>query len=338
MLKSKPQVSVIMPTYNTNETYLKTAIESILNQSLEDFEFIIIDDGSVENDYAIVNSYEDKRIKAYKNKENLGVAGTLNKALSLAQGKYIARMDADDISNQDRLKTTVEFFDQHPDIDICGSFVKTFDAKNKKQKFFEDNLDIRAQLFFTSPFAHPSVTFRKTAIEKYNIRYEEKIKAEDYRLWSELAKNKAVKFANIPEYLLNYRIHPEQITKSDKNVIDSGSKVVDDLLDFIDCDLEADKRQLFIDFSRFKREFSAAELKEIDKLLLDIIENYNIEKITSKAAAYKVFNYNYAKTCLRQKLVYDDYHAKIYKDSAISKKSKLNTKYKTIISLLDIIA
>ena len=338
MSKDKPQVSVIMPTYNTNEDYLRKAIDSILSQSLEDFEFIIIDDGSVENDYEILTSYEDERIKAYKNEKNLGVAGTLNKTLSLAQGKYIARMDADDISNKDRLKTTVEFLEEHPDIDLTGSFVKTFGAKSKKQKYFQDNLDIRAQLFFTSPFAHPSVTFRKSSVEKYDIRYKEDIKAEDYELWSELAKHKGFKFANIDAYLLNYRIHPEQITKSDKNVIDSGSKVVNDLLDFIDCDLEANKRKLFLDFARFKRKFTVSELKEIDKLIIDIIENYNIEKITSKKAAYKVFNYNYAKTCIRQKLVHDDYKSKIYKNSEIAQKAKLNTKDKIIISLLDIIA
>lgn len=118
--KKKPAISVLMPVYNS-EKYLNEAIESILNQTFVDFEFIIINDASNDNSENIIESYQDSRIKYFKNEKNLGVAKTLNKGLKLAQGKYIARMDSDDISLPERLYKQFKFMEVYNDIDVCGS-------------------------------------------------------------------------------------------------------------------------------------------------------------------------------------------------------------------------
>src|SRR5574344_639787 len=111
-----PKISVVMPVYNTDETFLRESIESILNQSFKDFEFIIINDGSTNNAEDVILSYKDERIRYYKNDINLKLIKTLNRGLLLAEGEYIARMDSDDISLPTRFQTQVEFLGKNPNI------------------------------------------------------------------------------------------------------------------------------------------------------------------------------------------------------------------------------
>ena len=117
-----PVISVIMPVYNTKEKFLREAVESILNQTFTDFEFIIINDGSDSITEDIILSYKDLRIKYLKNEQNLGIVQSLNKAVKTAKGKYIARMDADDISMPHRLEKQYEFMENHPQCGVCGTY------------------------------------------------------------------------------------------------------------------------------------------------------------------------------------------------------------------------
>ena len=121
-----PRVSVILPAYNA-EAYLKEAIDSILNQTFPDFQLIVINDCSTDGTEEIIRQYADPRLVPVKNEKNLGIAATLNRGLSLAQGDYIARMDADDISLPHRLERQVAYLDAHPDIAVLGTNVETFD-------------------------------------------------------------------------------------------------------------------------------------------------------------------------------------------------------------------
>src|SRR5882672_11542755 len=125
-MNNSPLVSVIMTVYNT-EKYLTEAVNSILNQSLKDFEFIIIDDGSTDGSAQLLDSFLDPRIRIFKSSENLGLIVQSNKALGLARGKYIARMDSDDISLPTRLATQVAFLESHLEIGLCGTFLAYFD-------------------------------------------------------------------------------------------------------------------------------------------------------------------------------------------------------------------
>lgn len=208
---SSPLISVLMPVYNS-EKYLAAAIESILNQTLKDFEFWIINDGSQDISYDIIENYavRDKRIKTLHLQKNSGIAVALNKGLQKAKSKYIARMDADDISLLQRFAKQITFMEANPAIDMCGTAVQTFDEK-KKGDVWQPPLrhkEILAHNVFTPSFSHPTVMIRSSVIKQHRIRYDESfVPAEDYELWIRM-QNLCV-MANIPEVLLEYRVSAE---------------------------------------------------------------------------------------------------------------------------------
>lgn len=204
-----PKVTVLMPVYN-GEKYIGEAIESILNQTFTDFEFLIINDGSTDSSVEIISSCKDPRVRLVHNAKNLGLVKTLNIGLKLSQGKYIARMDCDDISLPGRLAKQVAFMDAHPDVCICGTWIRTISATTGDIWDYPcDDPTIRCSLIFGSVISHPSVTIRKEGLEKHQLFYDERyIHVEDYEMWVRCSRY--VKFANIPEALLQYRRHEHQ--------------------------------------------------------------------------------------------------------------------------------
>ncbi|EKE02185.1 MAG: glycosyl transferase family 2 [uncultured bacterium] len=209
-----PKVSVIMSVYNA-EKYLKDSIQSILSQTYKNFEFLIIDDGSTDKSVEIIETFKDARIKLIKNKENLGVSLSRNKALNMAAGEYIVTMDADDISLPKRIAKQVKFMDKNPEVGICGSWMKTLGKKSFIIKYPESHERIKCYLLFYSPIANPTTIVRKDIIKKHNLGYEEDfLVAHDYYLWTEIYKSTFL--ANIPEVLLLYRQHESQLTAKSK--------------------------------------------------------------------------------------------------------------------------
>ena len=207
-------ISVIMPVHN-GEKYLAEAIKSILAQTLKDFEFIIIDDCSTDHTAEIIKSFKDPRIIVIKNDHQSGVATSLNKGINAAKGKYVARMDADDISLSKRFETQVAYMEKHPTVGVCGTWVKTFNTNDtKKRQLWKKPVtdgEIKMLMFFTSSLIHPTVMFRRETLNTYNLRYDETYQsAQDYELWSQAID--CVEFANIPKVLLLYRIHANSIT------------------------------------------------------------------------------------------------------------------------------
>ena len=203
MQENGPKVTVLMPVYN-GEKYLCEAIESILNQTFTDFEFLIIDDGSTDRSVEIIKSYDDPRIRLEVNVSNLKLSKALNKGLDIACGEYVARMDCDDISLPDRLYKQVTFMDNHPEVGICGTWVETFgDLCGYFLRHPADPETIKAKLFFDSYLAHPTVIMRLASLNKYCLRYAN-LFAEDYGLW--VKASFLFPLANIPEVLLKYRI------------------------------------------------------------------------------------------------------------------------------------
>ncbi len=205
-----PIISVIMPVYNTAK-YLNEAIESILNQTFTDFEFIIIDDCSTDGSLEIIKSYDDKRIILIENEFNKGYVFGLNYAISIARGKYIARMDSDDISVSYRFKRQFDFLEENTRVTICGSFMEI--VHNYEPINYPISHDeIKVQFLDNSCLAHPSVMFRKSFIIENNLIYDENMTpAEDYDLWTKIASINAF-FSNIPERLVKYRVHENQIS------------------------------------------------------------------------------------------------------------------------------
>lgn len=211
-MSSLPKVTILMPVYN-GETYLKQAIESILNQTFKDFEFLIINDGSTDKSVEIIESYHNPRIRLIHNKKNLGVVASLNKGIELTQGEYIARMDCDDISLPQRFEKQVIFMENHPEIGVCGTAFKIIDQKGNLislNKFPVGPWLIKWLLHFFCPLAHPTVIMRTSLVKRaggYNIRA---IHCEDYDLWIRLSS--ITELTNLNNILLNLRKHEQNIS------------------------------------------------------------------------------------------------------------------------------
>ncbi|MFV0419941.1 MAG: glycosyltransferase family 2 protein [Dysgonomonas sp.] len=203
-------ISVIMPAYNV-EKYVAEAIESILIQTFTNFEFIIIDDGSSDETANIIKTYTDPRIIYIRNEKNMGLIWSLNYGIRLSKGKYIARMDADDISRPERFQRQYDFMERHSDISVLGTgFLYMHTGIEYCQP--SNNDQIRIKLMCKSSLAHPTVMMRKSDLDHNKLSYDTSyLYAEDYRLWVEFALND-LKLANLAEILLNYRVHDTQIS------------------------------------------------------------------------------------------------------------------------------
>lgn len=209
---SYPAITVLLPVFN-GEKYLRQAIDSILNQTFSDFELLIIDDGSTDRTLEIINSYNDSHIKSVRSRKNRGIVYTLNYGIKISRGKYIVRMDADDVSRKDRLERQFRFMEENEEIGICGSWVKIFIYNpifGITLKFPTTPGEIRHLLKKQNVIQHPSVIMRKDLLVKFDLRYRNKYPhAEDFDLWSRANEHFAL--ANIPEVLLYYRYHPNSV-------------------------------------------------------------------------------------------------------------------------------
>jgi glycosyltransferase involved in cell wall biosynthesis len=206
-----PPVTVLMPVYN-GEAFLSQALESVLRQSFQDFELLVIDDGSTDATAAILEACSDRRLRIVRNPRNLGLVATLNKGLDLARGELVARMDQDDIASPARLESQVQFLSRHPQIGVCGTWFHALSGgRCTLVQTPCTHEDLSAHLFFSSPFAHPSVMLRKAMLDRNGLRYDPAAKdAEDFDLWVRCRSH--TRFATLPRALLKYRIHDRQVS------------------------------------------------------------------------------------------------------------------------------
>lgn len=228
-MKRPPTISVIMTVYNA-ENYLYESINSVLNQTFFDFEFIIIDDGSIDNSVHTIKKIKDSRIQLIQEKHQ-NYVDLLNKLIKYAQGKYIVKMDDDDIMVENRIERQYTYMENNLDIDVCGSWAETFGKDSYLIQPPISNLEIQSSLLLHSPIVHPSVIFRKSSIDSYcnkfnTVFYNPNYKyADDYKLWIDLAINNW-KFANMSEVLLKYRLSDKQITSKYKKECINLSSVI----------------------------------------------------------------------------------------------------------------
>lgn len=209
-----PLISVVMPVYNSAK-YLPLAIESILNQTYTDFELIIIDDGSTDASREIIKKYaqQDRRIKTKRNPSNLGICLSLNYGLSLAKGKYIARMDSDDWSYPERLGEQLAFMKSHPQVVICGGSIEVCNKKLaviNRRMYPRSDKKIREKMLRINPFAHPAVMYRKNFVVKVGGYSPLFTGVEDYDLYFRLGKEG--RFANLSQRILKLRTHPDSVS------------------------------------------------------------------------------------------------------------------------------
>lgn len=241
-----------MCVYNTPEAILRESIESILKQTFSNFEFIIVLDSPTDNSSLVVKSYrEDKRIIVLENDNNIGLTKSLNKGLSIAKGKYIARMDSDDISLPNRFEIQFKYLEKHKNLCGCGSYICVFDNSFRAttgMNFFTNNPRVEPirLLFGNAGIPHPTAMLRKSFLDENDIKYDERFKkSQDYSLWIDIYKNKG-RMGLLKQVLLLYRVSSFQI--SNKSNLEQNtyqlSIMKDLLMNLIDCstdDLEINK-------------------------------------------------------------------------------------------------
>lgn len=209
---SSPCVTVLMTMYNAR-AFLTEAVESILGQSFRDFEFLVVDDGSTDNSGDLLASYGDSRIRYIRNERNMGQPASLNRGILLARGRYIARMDADDIARPHRLQRQVTFMDQHSEVGICGGQIRKFaSGPGRLVRYPLRQEEIRVVSLFHSGFPHPGVMLRREVLLQHQLYYDETMNSsvEDYDLWSRLVE--LTGSANLSCEVLDYRCHPGQMS------------------------------------------------------------------------------------------------------------------------------
>lgn len=234
---NNPKISVILPAYNA-EKYLREAIDSILSQTFSDFELIVLNDGSTDSTEDIILSYDDTRVRYVKNETNLKLIKTLNKGIDLALGKYIARMDADDISMPERLYEEYKFMEEHPEAGACSSLVYYLKGgKIKKGNYYPSFTPdgCRFCAMFRTPLSHPASFFRADVLKRYKYREEDyALHIEAMVLWGQLAADN-VDMHVLPKRLLVYRDNDTSICHSYTDLmmrhqIDQVSKMLVKLL------------------------------------------------------------------------------------------------------------
>lgn len=217
-----PKISVIMSVYNS-ERFLREAIESILNQTYKDFEFIILDDNSTDQSIEIVRGYDDIRIRFFQNERNLGLRDSLNKGLGLAKGEYIARMDSDDIADERRFEKQVIYMDNNPNVVLCGGNIRYLvDGKVRKNReiFPLTFSGIKIAFLRYNCFFHPTVFMRRNFLLENQLIYE-RTYADDYDLWIRIMKTAEKKnciMTNMPDIFLDYRLHSSNFGKRKKEI------------------------------------------------------------------------------------------------------------------------
>jgi glycosyltransferase involved in cell wall biosynthesis len=209
---SAPAITVLMPLYNA-APFLDEAIDSILAQTWTAFELLVIDDGSTDGSLEKVSARTDTRIRVEKLPHNQGVVAALNRGLQLAQGAYIARMDADDIAHPERLAKQLAYMEKHPEVGALGSDFESFGGSSSAswvRHFDAENLHIA--LLFENPICHPTVMLRRSTLDALGLGYpDDALHAEEYALWIQIATRS--RLANLPERLLRYRVHNQQISR-----------------------------------------------------------------------------------------------------------------------------
>lgn len=252
-----------MPVYN-GSAFFKKAIDSIINQTFTDFELIIINDGSTDNSEDIIHSYSDSRIRYVKNEKNIGLIETLNKGLELANGNYIARMDADDISAINRLEYQINFLKSNPEVGVLSSKLIMIDEKDCEIGYWQDDFEtvttkeIKEKLPKINCIGHPTIMFRKELVHKF--KYNKSFKhSEDWGLWLDML-SEGITIAKLDETLLKYRVHQNSVTIN-QNKINVQKKI-----------LRFKRNYLLFKFK--KNKFKATDKKVLKYYLIDVLKYY----------------------------------------------------------------
>jgi glycosyltransferase involved in cell wall biosynthesis len=271
---SGPLVSVIMPVYNA-AAYVGEAIGSILNQTYRNLEVLVFNDGSKDNSADVIRAIQmqDPRLKFFDSAENFGYVVHLNRGIELAQGKYIARMDADDSALPERLAKQVYFLETHPEVGVCGTWYDIVGRSDIIERTAVTDADIRLALLANSALAHPTVTMRADVLRKHGIKYNTHfLPAEDFYMWYTLSKY--TQLSNIPEVLLHYRHHEGQISNYKSNrQRDRADQIRAIQLEEYGFELTADELDIYYKLmDNYLRPLNAADYGQMKPLMDKLVE------------------------------------------------------------------
>lgn len=251
----KPKVSVLIPTYNTKEEWLKESIQSILNQTFQDFEIIVLDDGSKISPENLIKSFNDERIKFFQNEKNLGIGKTRNKLLELANGKYGAFQDSDDISLPNRLEKQVNFLEKNPDFSGVSAWMEAFPNKKISKMPQEPKI---IDFLGGCKFLQGCAVLKIKDFVNNNLYYNDNFTtSEDYDLWARTIEK--LKLYNLQEVLLKYRRNPNSLVHTKHDEITKNDKIIKQrLLDklTLDKDLQKDLIKFISKKNQKKSKFS----------------------------------------------------------------------------------
>ena len=221
----EPLITVLMPTFNS-ENYIGETLWSVFEQTCPDFELLIMNEaGSSYETTEVISFFEDDRIKVVQNKTKLGLAESLNEGIRIARGKYIARIDADDLATEDRFELQADFLENNKEYGLCGSRQHHFGVDTDfVHEVAEEHDDIKAALIYGCEICHSTIMIRREYFLKNNLFYDNTKKAEDYELWTRAVHK--FKFHNIKKVLGEYRVGAENITKNKFNALSAESAVI----------------------------------------------------------------------------------------------------------------
>ncbi|GLU52713.1 hypothetical protein Dfri01_21740 [Dyadobacter frigoris] len=282
-----PKVSVILPVFN-GEQHIGAAVQSILDQSHKDFILNIIDDGSTDNTIRVLEKFDDKRIKITQNKQNIGLIDTLNKGLKLSSdSKFIARMDADDISVPKRLELQTNFLELNTNIDILGGASKYFGNSSKTRVKYQpsENAQIISAFLCQNSISHPTVMAKCEAFSQviYDKNYP---KYEDYALWINLINT--CQFHNLSSVLLWYRRHNNNITNTYNEDHQNDFRLFSNIIKLLDNKLGCNFTEteiLVISTITGRSRYDLhpnLEVNHIHDVLLGVLKKMTIERIDTK--------------------------------------------------------
>lgn len=239
-----PSISIVMAAFNA-EAFIAEAIESILKQTHTDYEFIIINDGSTDGTLSIIKQFTDKRIIIIDNESNCGLAASLNKGIRVAKGKYVARMDADDISSPNRLERQFDFLENNSGCDVCVTPMRLFGSETSVtgEGLITDN-DIKAELIWGTPTNHATMLMRSDKIKTHNLYYDETFGVgQDWKFWYDVRDHVTV--YSLSELLYFYRRGEHNVTVQFKNKSKQRSLRMHELL-LRDLEIPFTENDLFL--------------------------------------------------------------------------------------------
>ncbi|WP_262964920.1 glycosyltransferase [Methylobacter psychrophilus] len=321
-----PKVTVLMSVYNA-ESFINEAVESVLNQTSSDFEFLIFEDKSTDTTLELLKAFNDSRIRLIVNEENQGLTKNLALGMLMARGEYIARMDADDVCLPNRLETQLSYLELHPDISVLGSAVTYFDGTGWEFVAHQplDHDEIKCTLLYGFTMLHPSVMFRKADFQAHNLNYNLHFRvSQDHDLWTRAIRN--LRFANLHQPLLKMREHSGKIGNTRKSYQqDLSNDIRKRQLKELGVEFTEQEFQVFNADENTIKKWTVDDFKYYEAMLLKILEANTKTQIFNHILLVKQGIDNFRGYC-RLALIFHNSAGKYYWQSTLKKSDSITKK------------